>query len=218
MKNLKKITLACLIAVMASGCQTTRQNAMTGEEEASATAQGVLGGCIGGAIAGAIINKGKGAAIGCAAGGVVGGVVGQEFDKQEAALRQELVSSGVQVKRVGEDKIELVLDGDISFATGKSDVSSAIKPSLSSVAKIMNEYPETKLIIEGHTDSVGSEASNLQLSKSRAYSVRSVLGNYGLGFDRMAVEAYGEKAPICTNKTKEGQSCNRRVELMIVPK
>lgn len=216
MKKFKKVMLVGLIALMATGCQSTRQNAMTGEDETNGLTKGVLGGCVGGAIIGAIANKGTGAAVGCVAGGAVGGVIGNNMDQQEADLRKELLDTGVQIQRVGEDQIKLVLDGDITFASGKTDVSNSIKPTLSSIAKVMEEYDDTKLVIEGHTDSVGSDSSNKNLSYTRAAAVEKEMARRGLSRDRMEITGFGEMIPICTNKTKAGQACNRRVELKII--
>lgn len=216
MKTLKAIALSCIVVVAVTGCQTTRQNAMTGETETNAKTKGAITGCLGGAIIGAIANDGKGAAIGCAGGGAVGFGVGAYMDNQEEVLRQELVNSGVQVKRVG-DQIQLVLDSDITFASGKADVSPAIAPSLRSIAKVMNEFDETMIVVSGHTDSTGSEEYNQRLSEIRAQSVQTELNRAGVGRNRTSVEGYGEMKPLCDNKTAAGRSCNRRVELMIVP-
>lgn len=215
----KKATLAAIMAsvVTLTGCQTTRTNATTGEIETNSATSGAAIGCFTGALIGAIANKGKGAAIGCAAGGGIGLAVGHNMDQQEEALRRELVSTGVQVKRDG-NNINLVLKGDITFDTGKTHLSPSIKPALRSVVKVMNEYPDTELIISGHTDSVGSEILNQQLSEARAKTVQNYLNQSGLSRTRTHAEGYGELAPLCSNSTEKGKSCNRRVELTIIPK
>lgn len=108
-KRAAVMVLASLFAI--SGCQTTRLNAATGEEETNATTQGALVGCVGGAIAGALIKddkRGKGALVGCAGGAAVGGAIGYNLDQQEAELRKVLVNSGVQVQRNG-DTIRLIM-------------------------------------------------------------------------------------------------------------
>lgn len=217
-KVLKSTFIAMSVAAMLSGCQATqRTNAMTGEQETNSATKGFLAGCVGGAVIGAIADDGKGAAIGCAAAGAAGGAIGYKMDQQEEILRQELVGTGVQIKRVGEDKIELVLAGDISFATGSTKLAEGIKPALRSVVKVMNEFEDTDLVISGHTDSVGSESSNQQLSKTRAMAVQNYLSENGLAYGRTHAQGFGELMPKCSNDTKEGQACNRRVELTIVP-
>lgn len=212
----KVITVALALAVL-SGCQTTRQNAMTGETEMNSTTSGSLWGCAGGAIIGAIANKGNGALVGCAAGGAVGGAVGYQVDKQEDLLREELKNSGVSVKRNGKN-IELLLQGDITFNTGNANIKEGMNPAFRSIVKVMNEYKDTNLIIVGHTDATGSVDYNQKLSEVRAKSVQSKLNGYGLSRSRTFAEGYGEMNPLCENKTEQGKACNRRVELIITPK
>ncbi|MDN2483322.1 OmpA family protein [Vibrio astriarenae] len=209
------LVTALSLPLLLSGCQTTRQNAATGEQETNRTTSGALLGCAGGAIAGAIINKGKGAAIGCAAGGATGALVGSNMDKQEAELRQELLNSGVQIERNGE-RIELIIASDISFNSGGYDLQPSIKPTLDSIAKVMNRYPESNLLIEGHTDSTGSLELNELLAKARANSVQTALTSSGLEYNRTRTQGFGPHKPMCDNATPEGRACNRRVELTII--
>lgn len=214
---MKKILLVTLLASIVSltGCETTRQNAMTGETENSASTIGTVGGCIGGAIIGGIINNGKGAAIGCAAGGGAGYLVGANMDKQESALRQELTNSGVQIERIG-DKIKLIFNGDITFNKNEATLNPSVYRSLNSIVKVMNEYPKTTLLIEGHTDSDGSATYNKELSEFRALSVQKYLNVQGLSRNRTEAVGLGKMFPKCDNKTVAGKTCNRRVELTIV--
>ncbi|MGB1450658.1 MAG: OmpA family protein [Marinirhabdus sp.] len=80
----------------------------------------------------------------------------------------------------------------------------------------MNEYPNTRFHIEGHTDSVGGDAYNLKLSKERAASVMAYLTTVGgLPADRLTSEGYGESRPVASNKTKAGRQQNRRVEISL---
>jgi len=211
------ITGFIIVSLSLSGCSLTRTNAMTGEEETNSTTNGALFGCLGGAIAGALINRGKGAAIGCAAAGTVGAVVGSEMDKQEELLRKELRSSGVIVKRSG-NNIKLILDGDITFTSGSAQVSSSMKPTFKSIVKVMNNFKKTNLIIIGHTDSQGSTQYNQNLSEVRAKSVQQNLNGYGLARNRTFTDGFGESSPLCSNSTTQGRACNRRVELVISPK
>ncbi|MDR9827262.1 OmpA family protein [Vibrio sp. FNV 38] len=214
--NKKTILVTALsMPLLLAGCQTTRHNAATGEQETNRTTSGAVIGCATGALAGALINKGKGAAIGCAAGGATGAVVGSNMDKQEAELREELLNSGVQIQRNGE-RIELIIASDISFKSGGYDLQPSIMPTLDSIAKIMNRYPESKLLIEGHTDSSGSLELNERLAIARAHSVRTELTLAGLERDRTQMEGYGPHKPMCDNVTEEGRACNRRVELTIL--
>ncbi len=78
---------------------------------------------------------------------------------------------------------------------------------------ILKQYPDTRIIIEGHTDSEGDGATNLQLSKQRAETLRSYFVEKGIKADRIITEGYGESRPVETNDTAEGRKQNRRVEI-----
>ncbi|WP_425263107.1 OmpA family protein [Vibrio owensii] len=212
----KMILLAVIASISLSGCQLTRQNAYTGEEEVSSMSKGVLGGCAAGAIAGGLLKKGKGAAIGCLLAGTAGGVYGAQLDEQEAKLRHELKNTGVQVYRQ-DDHISLIMSNDIVFTTGSASLSHTIKPALRSVAKVLKEFDNSRLVVRGHTDSRGKAAYNQTLSETRASNVASYLKAYGINSSRIETLGLGEMAPRCSNETLEGQRCNRRVELMMYP-
>ncbi|WP_422128549.1 OmpA family protein [Vibrio hannami] len=209
--------------MLVSGCEMTqRQNATTGESETNSTTTGAIIGAVSGALVGLATgddadDRRKRAIIGATAGGAVGAGVGYYFDQQEAALREELLNSGVQVKRVGEDQLVLVMENGIGFQTDSSMLNSSIYNTLNGVAKILVEYPDTQLLIEGHTDSTGSEAYNQQLSLKRAGSVKDYLQGQKVAADRLFIQGVGELKPICDNSTPEGRACNRRVEINIYP-
>ncbi|WP_372974472.1 OmpA family protein, partial [Muriicola sp.] len=84
------------------------------------------------------------------------------------------------------------------------------------IIKILNEYPTAKFTVEGHTDSVGSEKLNQELSEKRANSVRDFLVNEGIAADRLTAVGYGESKPIASNNTRAGRTQNRRVEINLV--
>ena len=220
---MKKSPLIVAALVLLSGCETTqRQNATTGEMETNSTTKGALIGAVSGALVGLATGdnateRGQHALIGAAAGGAAGAGVGYYFDQQEAALREELKNSGVQVRRVGENQLVLVMENGIGFQTNSYMLDSSIYKTLNGVAKILVEYPETQLVIDGHTDSTGSESYNQQLSLQRAGSVQAYLMGQDVAPKRLAVRGFGEAAPICDNSTAQGRTCNRRVEITILP-
>nr|WP_275658789.1 OmpA family protein [Vibrio brasiliensis] len=219
----KKITLALAVAIALSGCQATqRQNATTGETETNSATQGALIGAIAGAAVGLATGddakeRRKHALIGAAGGAAVGGGVGYYFDQQEAALRKQLLNSGVQVERVGENQLLLRLENGIGFQSSSYQLDSSIHNTLRGVAQILVEYPDTSLVIDGHTDSTGSDTTNQVLSERRAESVRSYLVSQGVAAGRAIARGNGERYPLCTNSTTEGRACNRRVEIQILP-
>ncbi|MEZ9278169.1 OmpA family protein [Vibrio cyclitrophicus] len=224
---MKKITLALALTVALTGCQATqRQNATTGESETNSATQGALIGAIAGAIAGAVAgvatgddskDRRKRALIGAAGGAAVGGGIGYYFDQQEAALREELMNSGVQVERVGENQLLLRLENGIGFDSGSYALESSIHNTLRGVARILVEYPDTSLVIDGHTDSTGSESTNQILSERRAESVRAFLISQDVAAGRAIARGNGERYPLCDNNTSQGRACNRRVEIQILP-
>ena len=109
-----------------------------------------------------------------------------------------------------------MLAKNIYFETGSDVIKSESYKSLDKVALIMNNNKLTKLSIEGHTDNVGDDAMNLDLSKRRAASVVKYLTSKGVDASRLTSEGYGETRPVADNATKEGQALNRRVEMILM--
>lgn len=210
---MKKTITAVMIVAALTGC--ARQNATTGEEETNTATKSAIGGAIMGALIGAATGKKNAALYGAVGGAAIGGGVGHYFDRQEEALRAELLNSGVQVKRVGENELQLIMAKGIGFKTGGYNLSANIYASLNSVAEILNEYPDSSLRIVGYTDSVGSAESNLTLSEERAESVSTYLNERGIKSGRLSTRGYGERRPIASNETNSGRAANRRVEISI---
>ncbi|MBL7471307.1 OmpA family protein [Robertkochia sediminum] len=104
----------------------------------------------------------------------------------------------------------------ILFDTGKSSIKSESEQVLADIIGILNQYPASKFMIEGHTDSTGSESLNLRLSKERAAAVEAYLENAGIASDRLTSEGYGESNPIASNRTRDGRRQNRRVEINLI--
>ncbi|WP_215405521.1 OmpA family protein [Vibrio gigantis] len=214
---MKRVIVTLSIAALLSGCQATqRQNATTGETETNSATKGALVGMLAGAAIGAATGNSSDVLRGAAIGGVVGGGAGYYMDKQEQALREQLVSSGVQVKRINEKELQLVMENGIGFESGSYNLSSNIYQTLNSVALVLDEYPDTRLDIKGYTDSSGNDSSNQTLSEQRAESVGRYLINQKVASGRAVTRGYGERHPVCDNSTKEGRACNRRVEINIL--
>lgn len=104
----------------------------------------------------------------------------------------------------------------ILFDTGKSSIKAESTSVMVDIIQILNEYPNAKFTVEGHTDSVGSNKLNQQLSEKRANAVRDFLIEKGIGADRLTAIGYGEDKPIATNNTRAGRKQNRRVEINLV--
>lgn len=210
------VPLALAASILAS-CTTLE--AYTGDAQISSTSKGALaGGLIGAVIGAATASKDERAAralIGAGIGGVAGGGVGYYMDQQEAELREELVSTGVQVKRTDDGQIELIMPGNITFEVNSADVSSDFLPTLASVANVLDAYENTLITVSGHTDSTGSDAFNLELSQRRATAVAQVILGKGVLSQRLAAQGFGEQRPIASNDTVAGRAQNRRVEITL---
>ena len=224
MKYNLKLTPNFSVAVIAlslfAGACTT--NPYTGESEVSNTAVGGLIGAAVGAGAGAIIGETTSVKtrtavlIGAGVGALAGGGVGLYMDNQEAKLRQRLQASGVSVTRRG-NEIILNMPGNVTFDTAQS----AIKPNfyqvLNSVGLVLNEFNRTIVDVDGHTDNVGSDSSNVDLSRRRARSVAEYLASRKIDPRRLSMSGFGESRPIASNASSTGRSQNRRVEIRIAP-
>lgn len=213
-----KYLITLLLTMTIVGCTTT--DPYTGEQKTSNTAKGAGIGAVAGAVIGAASasksDRKKGALTGAVVGGAIGGGAGNYMDRQETALRQRLQGSGVQVRREG-NNLYLVMPGNITFASGRSEIRSDFYEVLNSVAVVLKEFNKTAIKISGHTDSTGGDALNQTLSEQRAASVRSYLVNQNIASGRIQSVGYGPRYPIATNSTSEGREANRRVELELVP-
>ncbi|RXK84646.1 OmpA family protein [Chlorobaculum sp. 24CR] len=193
-------------ATMISGCESS-SNAGRGAG-IGAAAGGVIGGIIGS-------NNGswvQGALIGAAIGGATGAVIGDYMDKQADEIRQEVRDA--RVERVGEG-IRVVFDTGLLFPTDSYTLNGNSRYNIEKLSRILNRYADTDVVIEGHTDNTGYEASNQTLSERRAESVATLLRTYGVSDRRLTAIGYGETRPVATNETEAGRRLNRRVEVLI---
>jgi len=210
--------LILLLAILALAACATTTDPWTGEPRPGRAGQGAAVGAGIGAVIGAISggDRLKRAAIGAGIGALSGAAVGTYMDRNEEALRRQLAGSGVSVTRRGDDVI-LNMPGHVTFDFD----SAALKPEffnvLDSVALVLEEFDQTVLVVDGHTDSVGSHSYNLRLSGQRADTVGRYLINRGINPVRVATYGYGPDHPIAGNDTAEGRAMNRRVELTLMP-
>ncbi len=211
-------TILLSVSLALSACTT---DPFTGEQQASKTALGSLIGGLAGAGIGALSGddskeRRKRALIGAGIGALGGGVIGNYMDRQEARLRAELRDTGVSVTRRGQHLI-LNMPGNVTFEVNRSDIQSGFYPVLTSVSKVMKEFPQTLVDVAGHTDNTGNHAYNLGLSTRRATAVADYLRAQGVQPARLYVNGYGPDYPIADNGTAEGRQMNRRVEITLQP-
>lgn len=209
--------LVCAVLTV-SACSTV--NPYTEEKQPSKLAIGAGIGAVSGAMIGLITSNNKdrqrNALLGAGLGALAGGGVGYYMDVQEAKLRQQLQGTGISVTRVG-NEIVLNMPGNVTFATNSADINAEFYKVLNSVALVLNEYKNTTVDVIGHTDNVGSDAYNQQLSERRARSVAEYLASQGVMPARLLIAGRGESQPIASNDTPEGRAQNRRVTLQISP-
>lgn len=175
-----------------------------------------------GGVTGAIIGKTTGDKNdkrilgGAVIGGLAGAAIGNYMDQQEAALRQQLQGTGVQVQRQ-DNNIVLTMPDAITFDFGQATLKPQFFGVLNNLADTLNQFPDTRIQVAGHTDNVGSDASNMQLSQQRANSVRTYLASAGVAPQRMQAVGFGEGHPVADNSTDAGRAQNRRVEITLIP-
>lgn len=195
-----------------SGCAT---DPATGQTQINKGALGALAGAAGGAA----ISKatggdktGRDAAIGAA----LGAGVGLYMENQAKKLQQQMDGTGVTVQQnPTTGNIDLVMPGNITFAFDDARLNPSFTPTLNKLASTMIEYNQTTVNVAGHTDSKGSDAYNMDLSRQRAAAVANYLVSRGVPAHRINVMGYGESRPIADNSTEYGRQQNRRVELTI---
>ncbi|TCM18613.1 outer membrane protein OmpA-like peptidoglycan-associated protein [Novosphingobium sp. PhB165] len=205
-------TVAVFSLLAVSACVTDPN---TGERKASRTALGTAGGAGLGYLLGAVIGGRSARIVGAGIGGVAGAVVGSQMDKQIRELKEQTSGSGIDVTKEG-DGI-LVNLPDVTFAFNSTEISPAFQQALDKVADSMKQYPNSLIDVYGHTDSVGSDAFNLDLSKRRADSVARYLIMQGVSSSRIQTQGMGKNYPVADNGTEQGRAKNRRVEIKITP-
>jgi outer membrane protein OmpA-like peptidoglycan-associated protein len=148
----------------------------------------------------------------------------RELDKEKAARIEAekraaaAMASLAEVAKIKEESRGMVitLEGSVLFASGKWELLPIARNKLDKVAEVLQEQDDSKkIVVEGHTDSVGSDQKNLELSQKRADAVRQHLVSRGVKSDRISAVGKGESQPVADNKSPEGRANNRRVEIVI---
>ena len=208
-RQIASLLTIVMIATTALAQSNTHEKAVKGA---------VIGGVIG-AIAGGVISNNReghsgkrGAIVGGLAGTAAGAIVGAMMDKQERELRQ---IDGVNVTRTSEDELKVTVRNEVLFDFNSAGLRSGSRDSLREMAGVFEKYPNTRISVQGHTDSVGAAAYNERLSERRAGTVERYLEDIGVSRSRVEAIGYGESQPRATNSTASGRQKNRRVEIHI---
>lgn len=206
MKNFKNVLFAIgVISFLGMGCNATKS-------QKGAVIGGVAGAAGGRVIGKAAGNKTLGTIIGAVVGGAAGAIIGRDMDKQAEEIENNI--PGAKVERVKEG-IVVEFNEKVLFEFSKADLGATAKNNLNKLVEVLNNYSNTNIEIQGHTDSRGTEEYNMGLSERRAGSVADYLKSQGIMGNRITTVGFGEAAPAYTNDTVEGMAKNRRVEFLI---
>lgn len=201
-----RVVVAGLVLTGAAGCSS-----LSGKEKGA-----IIGAATGGAVGGIIGNNSgstaKGVIIGAVVGGVAGAIIGNQMDKQAKELEQNI--PGATVERVGEG-IQVTFASGLLFGFDSDVVRGDARSNLNELANSLDKYDGSNLLIVGHTDAVGSEAYNEDLSERRADSAARYLIGQGVDRDRIGTRGRGETEPVASNESDSGRAKNRRVEVAI---
>ncbi|MBW2058224.1 MAG: OmpA family protein [Deltaproteobacteria bacterium] len=213
MNKRSSLVFALGVFLLIAGCAQTREVAKT------KTAKGAAIGAASGAVVGGIIghqsgHTATGAVIGGVAGGVIGGAIGHRLDKQAKELEQ-IPNTEVERK---EDRLVVTMADAVLFDVNSAALKPGARETLTRMAEVMIRYPDTDILVKGHTDSRGSEKYNQELSERRAKTVKNYLIDKGVSGSRVTAIGFGETMPIASNDTPEGRQKNRRVEIEIKPR
>jgi len=185
-----------------------------------------------GAILGAVIGAGVGATqkkkhgnkalvIGAVGGALAGGAVGHYMDSQKKDLQKrlapEIQRGAVSVESLPDNQLRISMTSETAFDVDSTRIKTGFHQTLITIAKVLNKYGKTELLIVGHTDSTGSAQYNQQLSERRAQAVEQFLLSSNVIPQRLSTYGKGETQPIASNATDSGRRMNRRVEIIVVP-
>ena len=209
----KKLILGVAAATLfISGCADMN---LSDTQRRSAMGAGV------GALGGAVLSSatggkaGTGAVLGAGVGALGTYIWSQNMEKQKREMEQATQGTGIGVTQTQDNQLKLDIPSDISFDTGRSDITRTFAPVLDRFAQGLRDNQNTDLRIVGHTDNTGSDAINNPLSVDRANSTRNYLTQRGVSGSRIQVEGRGSYQPIASNNTSDGRSRNRRVEIFV---
>jgi outer membrane protein OmpA-like peptidoglycan-associated protein len=202
-----RLTSALLaITLIALGCSSLSRT------ERGAIIGAGAGGAIGGVIGNQTGSTARGAIIGAVVGGTVGAIIGAQMDKQAGELAQNI--PGAKVERVGEG-IQVTFESGLLFDFDSDRVRQEAAANLRNLASSLDKYPNTELLIVGHTDSDGPDSYNWNLSERRASSAANYLATQGVARPRLRTAGRGESEPVASNDSDAGRQQNRRVEVAI---
>ena len=201
-------------AMVLTGCQSTGTN-IGGVEYDKAALGTLIGAAAGYGISKGNANTSRQNNRAAAIGAVVGGATGVYLDNKEKKLRQQMAGTGVEVNRNPDGSVGLVMPGNITFVTNKSNIKPNFYSTFNKLAQTLTEDNKSGILVTGYTDSTCNDSINIPLSEARAQSVASYLASQGVSTTRINAQGKGSANPIASNATAEGREQNRRVEISI---
>lgn len=226
MKTRIPLLLASVGVIAVSACTTTDPygnptGTGTGPGGMSRAQTGALAGAALGGILGATRDsdkndQGRDAARGAILGAAIGGIGGAILDRQQKSLQQSLNNPNIQVVNHG-SYLSVTMPESTLFATDSAAVGAQGQNDLYTIARNLQQYPDSTIQVVGHTDSTGSAAYNQDLSERRARSVAGILSAGGVAQNRLSTAGRGASQPVASNETVAGRAQNRRVQILITP-
>ena len=206
-RSARGATALAVIALAMSACAS-----MSKKEQGAIIGAGA-GGAIGAVIGNQTGSTARGAIIGAAVGGATGAIIGHQMDQQAKELQQDI--PGATIQRVGEG-IAVTFASSSLFDFDSEQILAATATNMRNLAASLGKFPNTDILVVGHTDAVGTADYNQGLSQRRATAVVNYLIAQGVSSARLRTAGRGEMEPLATNDTETGRQTNRRVEIAIV--
>src|SRR5687768_9042015 len=202
---------ALVAAVLISSLGLSACQSMSNKERGAVIGAGT-GAAVGGVIGNQTGSTARGAIIGAVVGGAAGAVIGHQMDQQAKEIDQSV--EGAKVERVGEG-IQVTFDSGLLFDFDSDRIRPDAAANLNELARSFTKYPNSDLLIVGHTDSRGDDAYNMNLSQRRANAASAYLQSRGVPMARIKTSGRGEMEPVASNASDAGMQQNRRVEIAI---
>jgi len=202
-----------LCAAVLPACAAMQDNPRTVKGAAIGTAAGAGSGAAIGAIVGGGKGAGQGAAIGAVVGLLGGALVGGYMDSQAKEM-QAILTEQDRIRQEA-NRLNVTLSSDTLFASGSADIFPGAREKLRQFAGVLNKYPQTTIVVTGHTDNRGTAQLNQTLSDQRARAVADALVADGVSAARITTRGVGASMPVADNTTPEGRAQNRRVEITV---
>lgn len=199
------------LAVTAGTLVTSGCASMNNKERGAVIGAGA-GAAVGGVIGNNTGSTARGAIIGAVVGGAAGAIIGHQMDQQAKEIDQSI--PGAKVERVGEG-IEVTFESGLLFDFDSDVIKPTAASNLQELARSLNKFGDSNILIVGHTDSQGDDAYNMALSQRRANSASAYLQSQGVPASRISTAGRGESEPVASNDTEAGKAQNRRVEVAI---